>query len=108
MAEHDPDRALGRASSSKRQLQREVMYGAASFDRTDALDAHAAGCARCTAAVREARALRRMLDALAEPTVTRADDDAFVDAVLGRLDGADAIGERRRGIGPVRLLRGAL
>ncbi|MEL6429296.1 MAG: hypothetical protein AAFR54_08965 [Planctomycetota bacterium] len=108
MAEHDPDRALGRACASMRPLLREVMDGAASFDRTDALDAHAAGCARCTAALREARALRRMLDALAEPTVTRADDDAFVDAVLGRLDGADAIGERRRGIGPVRLLRGAL
>ncbi|MEL6714793.1 MAG: hypothetical protein AAFP86_13510, partial [Planctomycetota bacterium] len=108
MAEPDPDRALGRACASMRPLLREVMDGAASFDRTEALNAHAAGCARCDAALREARALRRMLDGLAEPTVTRADDDAFVDAVLGRLDGVEAGSVRRRGSGPVLLLRGVL
>jgi len=97
----DAPRFTGRACADRRAALREIADGHATLATVEATREHAAGCGRCAAELRMAERLRRMLDGLVAPESTRADEDAFVDAVLGRLDGAPAPTRVRRGPRPV-------
>jgi len=72
-----------------------------------ALELHADDCEECAHALSESRALRAALDALPAPEFARSSDDAFVAAVMGRVDGdVPAAPERSpwRVAGPVALV----
>ena len=96
----DAPRFTGRACADRRAALREIADGHATLATSESMREHAAGCERCASELRMAERLRRMLDGLVAPESTRADEDAFVASVLGRLDAAPAPSRRRPGPRP--------
>lgn len=88
---------------SHRKTLDAVLDGRAAQDARQALELHAADCEECSRALDESLAMRAALDALPAPEPDRAAEDAFVDAVMKRIDrdgtaswGAPPVMRRRR------------
>ncbi|MEM9382595.1 MAG: hypothetical protein AAGB93_21765, partial [Planctomycetota bacterium] len=69
-----------------------VLDGRVAQEARQALELHAADCESCARALDESLSLRAALDALPTPEPDRASEDAFVDAVMGRIDRAASAG----------------
>ncbi|MEM8710982.1 MAG: zf-HC2 domain-containing protein [Planctomycetota bacterium] len=65
--------------------------GVASSAMRERLEAHASRCERCHRALQEAKNLRSLLEAAPSAEPSKAVEDAFVNAVLGRIGGASRV-----------------
>lgn len=82
---------LERACKASRDALDAVTDGRADFGVRDGLERHAASCAPCARELSEALLLRRLLETLSEPEATRIGEDAFVEAIMNRIDGPASV-----------------